>query len=93
MNAYTVDAPIKVPRLKISEEARRRQSARLRRLRARRNGRKQAAALERLKKVAATEDENTMPAVLAALRADATLGEIVHAFQDVYGAYRERSTY
>ncbi|MGA8542884.1 MAG: methylmalonyl-CoA mutase family protein [Thermoplasmata archaeon] len=93
VNAYTVDAPIKVPRLKISEEARRRQSARLRRLRARRNGRKQAAALERLKKVAATEDENTMPAVLAALRADATLGEIVHAFQDVYGAYRERSTY
>jgi len=34
-----------------------------------------------------------MPAVLDALRADATLGEIVRAFQDVYGSYRERSTY
>jgi methylmalonyl-CoA mutase, N-terminal domain len=93
VNAYTLDAPIKVPRLKISEEARRRQSARLKTLRSRRDARKHAAALDRLRKVAATDDENTMPAVLAALRADATLGEIVHAFQDVYGAYRERSTY
>jgi methylmalonyl-CoA mutase N-terminal domain/subunit len=93
VNAYTVDAPIKVPRLKISEEARRRQSARLRALRARRNQRRYNAALDRLRKVAATEDGNTMPAVLDALRADATLGEIVRAFQDVYGPYRERSTY
>ena len=93
VNAYTVDAAVKVPRLKISEEARRLQSARLRALRARRNRSRHAAALDRLRKVAATEDGNTMPAVLDALRADATLGEIVHAFQDVYGAYRERSTY
>ncbi len=93
VNAYTVDAPVKVPRLKISEEARRRQSARLRSLRARRRRARFEAALDRLRKVASTETENTMPAVLDALRADATLGEIVHAFQDVYGSYRERSTY
>ncbi|MGI0129627.1 MAG: acyl-CoA mutase large subunit family protein [Thermoplasmata archaeon] len=93
VNAHTVDTPIKVPRLKISEEARRLQSARLKALRSRRNGSRHRAALDALRKVAATEDGNTMPAVLAALRADATLGEIVHAFQDVFGAYRERSTY
>ncbi len=93
VNAYTIDAPVKVPRLKISEQARRRQSARLRALRARRNRSRYEAALDRLRKVAATESENTMPAVLDALRADATLGEIVRAFQDVYGNYRERSTY
>jgi methylmalonyl-CoA mutase, N-terminal domain len=93
VNAYTVDTPVKVPRLKISEEARRLQSARLRTLRSRRNPARHAAALDRLRRVAATEDENTMPAVLAALRADATLGEIVRAFQDVYGRYRERSMY
>jgi len=34
-----------------------------------------------------------MPPVLEALRAGATLGEIVRAFQDVYGSYRERSMY
>jgi len=93
VNAYTTDAPVKVPRLKISEEARRSQSRRLRAMRAARSRTRYEAALERLKKVAATEDENTMPAVLDALRAKATLGEIVHAFQDVFGSYRERSTY
>ena len=93
VNAYTVDAPVKVPRLKISEEARRLQSARLKALRARRNKSRHTAALDRLRKVAATEDGNTMPVVLDALRADATLGEIVRAFQDVYGSYRERSMY
>ncbi len=93
VNAYTVEAPIKVPRLKISEAARRSQSVRLRALRSRRSRSRFEAALDRLRKVAATEDGNTMPAVLDALRAKATLGEIVHAFQDVYGSYRERSTY
>jgi methylmalonyl-CoA mutase N-terminal domain/subunit len=93
VNAYTVDAPIRVPRLRISEQARRDQSARLVRLRARRNVRAHAGALDRLKKVAATESGNTMPAVLDALRAKATLGEIVRSFQEVFGAYRERSMY
>jgi methylmalonyl-CoA mutase, N-terminal domain len=93
VNAYTVDAPVRVPRLKISEEARAKQSARLRALRERRNPSRHAAALDRLRAIAATDHENTMPAVLDALRARATLGEIVRAFQDVYGGYRERSTY
>ncbi len=93
VNAYRTDEPIRVPRLKISESARRAQSRRLARLRARRDRPAHARALERLRAVARTEDGNTMPAVLDALRARATLGEIVHAFQDVLGTYRERSMY
>jgi methylmalonyl-CoA mutase, N-terminal domain len=93
VNAYTVDAPIRVPRLKISEAARLAQSRRLRALRARRNAARHATALDRLRRVAATETGNTMPPVLEALKAGATLGEIVRAFQDVYGSYRERSMY
>jgi methylmalonyl-CoA mutase, N-terminal domain len=93
VNAYTVDAPIRVPRLRISEAARRSQGRRLRALRTRRNRARHAAALDRLRRVAATDDGNTMPPVLDALRAGATLGEIVRALQDVYGPYRERSTY
>jgi len=93
VNAYTIDTPIRVPRLKISEAARHAQSRRLRALRARRDRSRHAAALDRLRRVAATERENTMPPVLDALRAGATLGEIVRAFQDVYGRYRERSMY
>jgi methylmalonyl-CoA mutase, N-terminal domain len=93
VNTHAVDEAIRVPRLKISEEARRLQSRRLKALRSRRDPRRHAAALDRLRKVAATEDGNTMPPVLDALRAKATLGEIVRAFQDVYGPYRERSMY
>jgi methylmalonyl-CoA mutase, N-terminal domain len=93
VNTYALDVRVSVPRLRISEAARRRQSAHLRALRARRNRRKFEASIERVKKVAGTESENTMPAVLDALRAHATLGEIVRAFQEVYGSYRERSTY
>jgi len=93
VNVHSAEGPIRVPRLKIGEEARQMQSRRLRALRARRNARRHAAALDRLAAVAGTEDQNTMPAVLEALRAQATLGEIVRTFQSVYGPYRERSMY
>jgi methylmalonyl-CoA mutase, N-terminal domain len=93
VNTYASNAPVRVPRLKISESARRAQSARLKAWRGRLDPKRHAAALDRLRKVAEREDENTMPAVLGALKARATLGEIVHAFQDVFGRYRERSMY
>ncbi len=93
VNAYTTDDPIRVPRLKISEEARDAQSKRLAALRARRNPAAHTRALEAVRTAARSESVNTMPSVLDALRAKATLGEIVHAFQDVFGSYRERSTY
>jgi methylmalonyl-CoA mutase, N-terminal domain len=93
VNAYAIDAPIRVPRLKISEQARRLQSRRLKQLKDRRDPKRHAAALERVRRAAEDETTNTMPAVLDALRAKATLGEIVRAFQDVFGRYRERSMY
>jgi methylmalonyl-CoA mutase N-terminal domain/subunit len=60
--------------------------------RAHRDARRVASALDELSR-ATEKGENVMPHVLTALRAKATLGEIVRAFQDVYGSYRERSTY
>ena len=93
VNAYTSNEPIRVPRLKIGERARREQTRRLRALRTRRDRRHHAAALERLTKSAERPETNTVPAVLDALRAGATLGEIVRTFQGVFGSYRERSMY
>jgi methylmalonyl-CoA mutase, N-terminal domain len=93
VNAYATGEAVKVPRLRISEEARRRQARRLRTLRAGRNTARHTRALDALKHAAAREDTNTMPPVLEALRAKATLGEIVLAFQEVFGKYRERSMY
>ena len=46
------------------------------------------AALDALRKVAAT-DENVMPAVIAAVESYATMGEICGALKDVFGVYRE----
>ena len=79
--------------IKKKNAAREAQARRLRRLRASRNARAWSAALDRLRKVAATERENTMPPILEAVKAKATLGEIVVALQDVYGPYRERAMY
>ncbi|MDE1881267.1 MAG: methylmalonyl-CoA mutase family protein [Euryarchaeota archaeon] len=93
VNTYTVEGSLSVPPLRITEEAREAQSRRLKRLRSSRDAKKFATALERLKRVAATERENTMPPILEAVKAKATLGEIVVALQEVYGPYRERAMY
>jgi methylmalonyl-CoA mutase, N-terminal domain len=62
-----------------------------RELAGRRAGRDQAtvdAALARMVEVARTE-ENLIPAMLAAARAEATLGEICGVLRDEWGSYRE----
>ena len=45
-------------------------------------------ALEELARVAATEDENVMPATIEAARAGATTGEWAAALRETFGAYR-----
>ena len=93
VNAYATETPVRVPKLRISEEARRKQSERLRRLRERRNASRTARSLDALQKAAGDERQNTMPAILEAVKARATLGEIVQALGEVFGRYRERSLY
>jgi ethylmalonyl-CoA mutase len=45
-------------------------------------------ALAELAKVAATDDQNIMPATIAAAKAGATTGEWAQTMRDVFGAYR-----
>ena len=49
-----------------------------------------AAALDALRH-AAEGAENTMPFILEAVRAYATVGEITAALRDVFGTYQEKS--
>ncbi|HVM55722.1 MAG TPA: methylmalonyl-CoA mutase family protein [Acidimicrobiales bacterium] len=51
-----------------------------------------AAALDRLRADAGTPDVNTMPAMIEAVRAYATEGEIMNALADVFGRWDERAT-
>jgi methylmalonyl-CoA mutase, N-terminal domain len=73
------------------ERATSEQLARLRAHRARRDGAAAGAALDRLRMCADGEAE-LMPAILDAVRADATLGEICGTLRQVFGEYRPPTT-
>ncbi len=82
------DEPAQVPILVIDDSVRNHQIERLQKARDQRDPGAVANALEKLK-VAAKNDENTMPATIEAVRAYASLGEICSALRDVYGVYEE----
>lgn len=89
LNAFTEEAPgSKIEILKIGPEYQRRQTDRLRNLRARRNSAKVAKSLETLK-AGLRSGENSFPLILDAVKTYATLGEICDAMREVWGAYRE----
>jgi methylmalonyl-CoA mutase N-terminal domain/subunit len=87
VNAFRSEDP-PVPVMKVDPALEERQAARVKALRARRDG---AAARRTVDAVraAAKGRENLMPAILAAVKAEATLGEISDALRDVFGEYRE----
>jgi methylmalonyl-CoA mutase N-terminal domain/subunit len=89
VNKYAMaEEPADIPILVIDESVRTHQVERLEQTRTRRDGGAVAKALNRLK-LAASRNENTMPATIDAVRAYATLGEICSALRDVYGVYEE----
>jgi len=82
------DPPIEL--LQIDETSGERQRAKLAALRARRDNGRVQKALDALKR-SAEGTENTMPYLLDAVRAYATLGEICEALRGVFGTYTETS--
>jgi len=87
VNRFQSDAqPIEL--LAIDERAAAHQCQKLASLRARRSNQRVTAALDQLRR-AAEGTENTMPYLLEAVRAYATLGEICDALRDVFGTYTE----
>ena len=89
VNEFTIEGEtIDIPLLKVTEEAERRQRERMAAMRARRD----QAEVDRTLRVlqdAARAGENVVPAMLDAVRAYATLHEIRHAMEAVFGAYQE----
>jgi len=87
--------------LYIDETVARQQSAKLKTLRERRSNDEVRRRLDALKRAAAQEpgaagngavsDANTMPYIVDAVRAYATVGEICDALREVYGTYTEAS--
>jgi methylmalonyl-CoA mutase N-terminal domain/subunit len=88
VNDFVDDSAIDIPILKIDPEVEREQIARLRDVRARRDGQAVDVALEALARATA-KDENVMPYVLDAVRVYATVGEISECMKTQLGTYRE----
>lgn len=72
---------------KVDPEVERRQCAKLRELRARRDNGKVSQVLAELRE-AAKGDDNLMPYILECVRAYATLGEICGVLREVFGEYQ-----
>ena len=88
VNAYTDEQRYVIPLLAMDPQGFERQAGRLEALRKRRDPGSVGQALDRLR-VACLGTENTMPFILDAVRAFATLGEIVGVMKDVFGRYEE----
>jgi len=88
VNDFVAEEEHKIPTLRIDAEIERSQIARLNALRDNRDSARAKTALEELRRRAGTS-ENLLPAILAAVEAYATVGEISDALRRVYGEYQE----
>jgi methylmalonyl-CoA mutase N-terminal domain/subunit len=89
VNKYVMKNEIrKTDILQIDETVRDHQLERLSRVKSTRDNGTVSNALDRLK-VAASDNENTMPYIIEAVKAYATVEEISVALRDVYGIYEE----
>ena len=91
VNKFRDDDVRTPPTHKIDPDGERRQVERVRRVRAERSAPAWDAAMDELGRVAST-DGNLMPAILAAVRAYATVGEISDRLRVTWGEHRELIT-
>lgn len=90
MNRFTdTEAAAAAPDLlKVDESVGRAQSRAVRAVRKSRDAARAASSLEALRAAAEDESANLMPAILEAVRARSTTGEISGALREVFGEYR-----
>jgi methylmalonyl-CoA mutase N-terminal domain/subunit len=92
VNDYLMEEDISVPTLYIDRVGERAHLDRLNRVRRERD---QAAVKQALANLRRTAEgtQNTMPAIIEAVRAYATLGEIMQVFREVFGEYMEPAVF
>jgi len=86
-------APVPVPIHKVDAAVETRQVARLQEVRRRRDGSRVQTLLDQLAAEARNPDANLMPLTIEAVKARATLGEIVARLRAVFGAYVEKPVF
>jgi methylmalonyl-CoA mutase N-terminal domain/subunit len=88
VNRFKEDEGKPIATLRIDPEIERSQIARLRALRAKRDGAKTKSALEEVER-RARSNENLMPAIVSAVESYATVGEISDTLRRAFGEYQE----
>jgi methylmalonyl-CoA mutase, N-terminal domain len=89
VNRYNSEEPVQIDLLKIDPAVEEKQIARLKNLRERRDNQALVKSLDELK-ISAAGNDNLIPKILAAVKLYATEGEIVSAFKEVFGEYKEK---
>jgi methylmalonyl-CoA mutase, N-terminal domain len=92
VNDYIMDEQIRVPTLYIDQVGERAHLARLDHIRKERDQAAVKRSLANLRR-AAEGAENTMPAIIEAVKTYATLGEIMDVFRAVFGEYMEPAVF
>jgi methylmalonyl-CoA mutase N-terminal domain/subunit len=88
VNAFGIEEEKEIPLQRIDESLERKQVERLKALRAKRDPTKWQAAIKQVEDTARGSG-NLMPAIIEAVEASATVGEISDAMRRVYGEYQE----
>jgi methylmalonyl-CoA mutase N-terminal domain/subunit len=91
VNEYEIEEDTKPDILKVDEDVQERQRRRLVNVKDERDDAAVEAALDDLRD-AIESDENVMPAIVDAVKAYATMGEIMNVFEAEYGSYQETAT-
>jgi len=89
INKYTMKEPPPANLLKVDMKVGETEAKKLREIRAQRDQARWKKALEHLRKVSLT-NENVMPAVIEAVKADATIGEICNVWREIFGEYKPK---
>jgi methylmalonyl-CoA mutase N-terminal domain/subunit len=89
VNKYVLEDEVPIEILKVDAALEQKQIDRVQALKAKRDSAVVEAALARLKEDAAREDRNLMGPIVAAARADVTMGEMCDALREVWGVWRE----
>lgn len=88
VNAYVDNKAVQIPILEMDPQGHQRQIARLKEVRRTRDSGRVGQALDRLR-IACQGTENTMPYIMDAVRAYATLGEMIGVMKEAFGVYEE----
>ncbi len=89
VNDYVVKEDLKVPLLRVDEDGARHQIQRLQRVRQERDNAVVQTKLNAIRESAKKENANLMPVLIEAVKAYATLGEIMDVLRKTWGEYRE----